>query len=94
MPSRNIELNLSLSIPTSAAVRTWPSGKVGQSGGSSDEEIDQGLDQTCIFMFLCFVGACQQFFGWQELDLRQNYVYVFLSFQCFFCIDKALAVQI
>ncbi len=36
MPSRNIELNLSLSIPTSAAVRTRTSGKVGKTGGSLD----------------------------------------------------------
>ncbi len=36
MPLRNIELNLPSSIPTSAAVRTQPSGKVGQPGGSVD----------------------------------------------------------
>jgi hypothetical protein len=39
--------------------------------------IRHDLDQTWICMFLCFLWACQCFFCWQDLDIRQTDVYFF-----------------
>jgi hypothetical protein len=76
MQSRNIELNLPSSIPTSAAVRTRPSGKVGQSGGSLDTMMLL-IEASTKKVYVCFyvlLELASIFFCWQDPDVRQTVI--------------------
>jgi hypothetical protein len=87
MPSRNIELNLPSSIPTSAAFRTRPSGKVGQSGGSLDTMMLLIKDSTKK-VYVCFYVLLELAIIFFAGKITKKHAYVFLSLLCFFGIGK------
>ena len=89
MPLRNIELNLSPPIPTSAAVRTRPSGKVGQLVWEFDHHdvINHDVDQKYMYVFM-FPWSLSVFFllarFGRKTDGYSFLMYVFSNFWCVF----------